>query len=162
VRELEQVEGGLSLCQLEVWRGPPAEEQDLSGVVDQDTRWRILLDCDTIRLRLQVIQGRRRISDLVCFQSFRQPTGDWKLQRQRRRNDFLGIELVSTVLHRKQGAETADGFGSAQPQDTAGIQGVVKHLDDALLEVRREVNEDIPAGDQVDFGKRRIGREIVS
>ena len=59
------------------------------------------------------------------------------------------VNFGLAVEHRKQAVKFADAFGAAQKQMAARQQSVVKQRDQPLLQIRREVNQQVAAADQV-------------
>ena len=61
----------------------------------------------------------------------------------------------------EQAAVVFDGLAVAQEQCAAAVQGVMEQLDDPVLRLAVEVDQQIPAGDQVDAGEGRVVHHIL-
>ena len=86
---------------------------------------------------------------------------DWQLQLHRCGELLFRIELVCSVFYGEEFRKLTDGLRSPQPQNPSRVERVVNHGKDALLQFSREINEYVPAGDEIDLRKRRIGGEIL-
>src|SRR5687767_2660538 len=56
----------------------------------------------------------------------------------------------------------ADTFGAAEHEKPAWVERIVKYSHELSLHMRREVNEQIAAADQIETGKWRISRHVLS
>lgn len=52
-------------------------------------------------------------------------------------------------------------LGRAEEEDSARTKAVVEERDDPPLQVRLEVDEDVPAEDEVHAGERRIPGQVL-
>ena len=65
------------------------------------------------------------------------------------------------VQRREQVAEAADALGRAQDQQAAGVQGVVHQRQELLLRLDIDVDQEVPATEDVQLGKRRIDEDVL-
>ncbi len=66
---------------------------------------------------------------------------------------------LSTGVNRSR--QAIGGLGGPQKQVTARAQGKMEHLHDVALYVAVEVNQQVPADNQVDLRKRRVQQQAV-
>ena len=75
---------------------------------------------------------------------------------------FHASEDLPLLVHRReQVAEAADALGRAQDQQTAGVQGVVHQRQELLLRLDIEVDQQVPATEDVQLRKRRIDEDVL-
>ncbi len=55
----------------------------------------------------------------------------------------------------------ARALGAAHEQQPAGAQRKMKNVEDSLLRLRRQVDEEVAAGDKVDPRKRGVAQEVM-
>src|SRR5262249_8066930 len=72
-----------------------------------------------------------------------------------------GEDAVPGVHRQEQVGERANRLGGAQQQEAARIQPVVQHGQHALLQGHVEIDQDVPATDQVEPGEGRIDGQVV-
>ena len=58
-------------------------------------------------------------------------------------------------------AEAADALGRAQDQQAAGVQGVVHQRQELLLRLDIDVDQEVPAAEDVQLRKRRIDEDVL-
>ena len=75
---------------------------------------------------------------------------------------LFGIKPVLLVEEVKHFGRTANRFRRAQQQTAGQLEGVMESGHDFFLEKGPQVNEHIPATDQVQVGERRIGDEVLT
>ena len=61
----------------------------------------------------------------------------------------------------KERGGLAHAFRIAEEEDAAGVERVVEQWDDFLLQLGGEVNEEVAAADEVEFGERRVFDDVV-
>lgn len=72
----------------------------------------------------------------------------------------VDAELLRDGL--EQGGIEPDGFGGSEEKESIFIECVVKKRDESLLNRGFEVDQDIAAGDEVEFGEGGIFDEILA
>jgi hypothetical protein len=75
---------------------------------------------------------------------------------------FFLVNLVLLVHQREQILERSQAFRRPQHQIAAWLQGIEKRGNGALLQNRAEINQQIPAADQIQVGKGRVLNDILS
>src|SRR5688572_1859902 len=65
------------------------------------------------------------------------------------------------VDRREDVVELADALATAEKKIARRVQAMVQEGQDSSLQLRVEVDEDVATADEVEFGERRIPREIV-
>ncbi|MNP08588.1 hypothetical protein D3C76_1006650 [compost metagenome] len=70
-------------------------------------------------------------------------------------------DAVAFVHGGEQVQASVSGLGGPQEQVAARAQGEMEHLHDVALYVAVEVNQQVPADDQVDLRKRRVQQQAV-
>ena len=58
-------------------------------------------------------------------------------------------------------AEAADALGRAQDQQAAGVQGVVHQRQELLLRLGIDVDQEVPAAEDVQLRERRIDEDVL-
>ncbi len=53
------------------------------------------------------------------------------------------------------------GLGAPQKQDAAGVQAVVKERQELLLQLRGQVDEEVPADQDVELGEGRVHDDVL-
>ena len=66
------------------------------------------------------------------------------------------VQLGLAVHPREQVVELADPFGRAQEQEPTGVERVMKQEDQLLLQLRPQVDHEVAATDEVEFGEGRV------
>ena len=145
-----EVQARLSRPWFEVGAGPPAEMDDVEVLVDQHPRGSVLGEDDAIGLVLdfEVVAGRSSGG-----KGGRAPGGRevdrHEIGAQDGRGRLLGVDPVPAVEGHEHVRERSDGLGFAQQQESRRLERVMEDRDDALLEHRTEIDEDVAAADQV-------------
>ena len=118
-----------------------------------------------IRKRLQVgdkpnsLKRRRRGRRQVFAGASKR---DGKFNQFRTRGDFLAPK--DACLARQRGKEVvgrAHGLGAPQHQDASGIEAVVKKRQELLLQVRLQVDEQVPTHQQVELGEGWVHGQVL-
>ena len=52
-------------------------------------------------------------------------------------------------------------LGGAEEQETGFVQRVMKQRDQAVLKLGREIDQKVPAGDQVELREGRVPQQVV-
>ena len=87
---------------------------------------------------------------------------DGKLDRLRPQGGIQPpVEPRFAVQRGKEVGKTADALRAAQKQDAAGIQAVVKEREELLLQLRGQVDQQVPAAQDVELGEGRIHDEVL-
>ena len=71
------------------------------------------------------------------------------------------VEPRFAVQRREQVGKAADGLRAPQEQDAAGIQAVVKERQQLLLQLRRQVDQQVAAAQDVELGEGRIHDDVL-
>ena len=118
-----------------------------------------------IRKRLQVgdepngLKGRRRGRHQVFAGASKR---DGKFNQLRTRGDFLAPKDACLAGQRgKEVVGRAHGLGAAQHQDASGIEAVVEKRQELLLQVRLQVDEQVPTHQQVELGERWVHGQVL-
>ncbi len=74
---------------------------------------------------------------------------------------FALVELVPRLHRLEQIAKGSDRLRLTEPEESPWAQSVVQDGDQPLLEHRVEVDQQVPAGDQIEMGEGRIGDRVV-
>src|SRR5262249_32421481 len=77
------------------------------------------------------------------------------------REYFLGINLRFLVHQLEHITENAHRFGWAKNEIAARIKRVMKDRQTTSLQLHPEINQNIPAADQIEPRKRRIGGDVL-
>src|SRR5690606_16637841 len=72
----------------------------------------------------------------------------------------LWVDAVPLALGSEE-VRALHGLGTTEDEQPLGTQGAVKQLEDVTLSVALEVDEEVPATDQVEAREGRIGQEIM-
>ncbi len=86
--------------------------------------------------------------------------GRREIECQARRRRRAHVDLVLAV-HDGKSREGARGLRGAEEKEPRFLQGVVQQRNDAILELRPEVNHQVPAADQIHRGEGWIPRDVV-
>src|SRR5512133_685180 len=81
--------------------------------------------------------------------------------KRRSRCSFPRIDLLLLVRRAEQVGVVADGFRSAEKEDSLRLERVMKGGDRLLLQSRLEVDQDVSATDEVHAREGRIVDEIL-
>ena len=160
---LQHVEAGDSRASFQVAARAPAELDHFHRLVDDDARRRVMREHDAVRLP-ECVNGRQRAGGGLAL---RGPGGGMRRDRLRvvehRTGDprLLRKELVVFVLGPEEVAERADRLRRAEQQEAVRIEGMVEDREDALLQPRLEIDEQVAAGEQVQVEEGRIGQDVV-
>ena len=84
-----------------------------------------------------------------------------KLSGRARHGALAAIEAPLLGEGLKQIAMMADIFTAAKQQKPTGFQSKVEHPYKPFLQLRLEVDQQVTATNQVEFGKRRISNQIL-
>ncbi len=128
--------------------------QDLQIGADHNRRRRILVLNYQIGLLLELetaecgayFHGIRVFTDAAGRQ----------IQSETRRPRFPAVDVVLLIDDREEVAGRCDGFRVPQQKQPGGIQAVMEHRQDLALQRRVQVNQQIPATDEIHVPKRRI------
>ena len=86
-------------------------------------------------------------------------------QRGHRRTDHRADDAPEEApllgQGQEQGLEPADALGRAQEQDAVGFEREMEQRQDPLLDVRLEVDEQIPAADEVHVGVGWVAEQVL-
>ena len=157
----EDVPVGLAGRRLQVLARPPADVEDVALVVDQHGRRGIVLQEQLIRQRLEVGRGFERHG---LLRRARQDVGKGggKLDRLCQQGGIEApVEPRFAVQRGEEVGRSADGLRAPQKQDAAGIQAVVKERQELLLQLRVQVDQQVPAGQDVELGEGRVHDEVL-
>ena len=158
----EDVPVGLAGGRFQVFAGPPADVEDVALVVDQHGRRGVALQEQLVRQRLEI--GRRfrhagcasvpagEAGQRTTGNSIGSAAGRIRVRRKSRDLPFSGAEEVG---------EAADGLRAAEKQDAAGIQAVVKERHEFLLQLRRQIDQQVAAAQDVQLGEGRVHDEVL-
>src|SRR5438067_1806628 len=88
--------------------------------------------------------------------------------QEARREPQLLVRLRARLIDARMAVDRAEqtrrvigGLGRSEDEKAAGIERVMEGGRDLLLELAVEVDEHVPAGDQVNAGERRILEQVV-
>ena len=150
---------GLAHRRLQIFARPPADENDVAIFVNDHRRRGIPAQKQLLRLRLEVgwlLERPRRL---------RPQGGNERAGKRDLLNLRIGFEPPVKprpgVQRREQVAKLAHGLGAAQEQKAAGIEAIVKERYELLLQLRRQVDEQVAAAHQVEFGERRVHDDVL-
>ena len=73
----------------------------------------------------------------------------------------LPVELRFALQRREEVGKAADGLRVPQKQEAAGIQTVVKERQQFFLQLRGQVDQQVPAAQDVELGEGRIHDEVL-
>src|SRR4029079_5983323 len=79
-----------------------------------------------------------------------------------RSSGFFGVDFILLVHEFEKLVIKAHRFGRSKNQQAAGVQGVVKLRDAALMQFRAEINQHIAAADYVEPREWWIRRDVLS
>ena len=71
------------------------------------------------------------------------------------------VKLGRSVEHREQFAEVAHALGAAQQQQPTRVERIVEQRQEPLLQLDVQVDQQVAAADQVEFGKRRVLDQVL-
>src|SRR3989440_6294333 len=75
---------------------------------------------------------------------------------------YLRVNFIFLVRQFEKLVVETNRLSRAKNQITAGVERVMKLRDAALVQFRAQINEHIAATDQVEPGKWRVGRDVLS
>ena len=155
------VDARLARSELQIHPGAAVQVEDVAPAVDQCARRSDLLQERLLgELAQRHLGGELRRGGARRQQRIGRPGRRQEMAQQRARQAVEValplIDLGLAVQRGEQVAELAHPLGSAQKQDSARLQCVVKQRDELLLQFRPHVNEQVAAADQVNPGKRRV------
>ena len=155
------VDARLARSELQIHPGAAVQVEDVAPAVDQCARRSDLLQERLLgELAQRHLGGELRRGGARRQQRIGRPGRRQEMAQQRARQAVEValplIDLGLAVQRGEQVAELAHPLGSAQKQDSARLQCVVKQRDERLLQFRPHVNEQVAAADQVNPGKRRV------
>ena len=155
VTELARESVGRGNVEQRLRRGIPAEDR-VAHVDDQDRG----------RQRLQRALHARPGCHGLPTRSDRRPLRRYRLRQEGRRlarARWRALEDPPLRVHgREQTRARQQRFRAAEEEDAVLTGRIVKPGEDALLQLAREIDEDVPADEQVDVRQRRRLREIVA
>ena len=168
-RHLQHVEARLAGGRLEIRAGRPAELQDLQLGIDEHAGRRELIDGDAVGLALGVELAAERFGRRAPA---RRPADDASGRGARACSfpaaggtpgsaGFLGVDLVLLVHRLEQVGEAADRFRCAQEQEPSGLERVVERGERLLLQARLEIDQQVPATDEIHARERRVADEVL-
>ena len=168
-RHLQQVKAGLARGRRKERAGRAAELQHLPVRAHQHTRRRKLADRDAVRLALRRqlavrrVPRRRRARDppALCTRRLLRAHARQRQAEGGRGRGFAGEDFLLLVRGRKEVGELPDGFARAEEKKAARLQRVMERGEDFLLQLGLEIDEQIPAGDEVHARERRIAHHIL-
>ncbi len=151
--------GGRSRGGLQVLPRVPAEIDDVPLLVDDHAGRSELIDQDPLQCRAQVGLLGRQLRTVG-----RTPGDRGHREVDRRRDDDRPAleEAVLLVDGPEEPRLAGHVLRGTQEQETARAQGVVVEVDDLPLQLALEVDEQVPAADQVDAREGRVLRHVVA
>ena len=72
------------------------------------------------------------------------------------------IDLVAFIERNEQLRRGPHRLGAAQHQQSVGLEPVMEDREDAALEQWLQINEDVPAADEIEVRERRVSHDVVS
>src|ERR1043166_3294961 len=145
---------------LEESAGAAAELEDTELVIDDDTAWDAVIEQDAVGLFLEIefFFGLGRGGDIrpeelwpLC-----QPGAGGEFQVGGAGDRSSGVHFAFFVQEEEEVRGAADGFGGAQQEESAGVEGIVKDGYAAFLEIGPEVDQDIATADEVQPREGRV------
>ena len=144
--------------------GFTGEVDDLQLLVDDDARWRVLVEEQTLDVLLE-LAGTVRPGRLGCRGTPQAPHIDPPARDQAAPRDGTScprqMHLVRAVHRCEQIRGGPDAFRAAEDQRAGRLQGVVKDLKDLLLRGRFEIDQHVATRDQIHVREGRILGQIV-
>ena len=152
---------GLPGRRLQVPARPPADVEDVPLVARQDGRRGIAGQDELIRQRLEVGGGPLRLGRRGLLRRHGDEGGG-KLDGL---GPGRGVEPPVNPRLGVQGGEEigerADRLGAPQKQDAAGVEAVVKERDELFLELRGQVDQEVPADQDVELREGRVHDDVL-
>lgn len=160
--QFQQVRGGLARRRFEERARAAAILEDLQVLVHEHGRGREPPEEDAIGLALEIERlwsgraARLRGGDEAGAEVLgREDDGGPPRHRP------LQVDLVRAVHEVEEIAVLSHGFRRAEHEEPRRLERVMEDREDALLERRRQVDQHVPAGDQVEVRERRVGGEVL-
>src|SRR5690606_707007 len=136
-------------------------EQPTSRIDDRDASFQLSeqLALGTLRdaARTHSVATVRRLHWGAKDRRRRPPGGlNESIDRRRHRHARAAKEPPLLRDRRERGVRCTDGFGAAEEEGSARLQSVLKNAQNSLLRLRLEVDQQIPAANQVKPRERRL------
>ena len=147
--------------QLEILAGPRRAMQQLAIAVDHDIGRAVTLEKLAFGQALQrfLLGGISRRRGKLA------PAAVRRRQRELRQPPLdqrpAAEEAMLLVDRAEQPRMARHVLRGAEKQKAAVVQGIVEQGNQPVLQLRREVDQKIAAGDQVELGERRIAQQVV-
>ena len=138
-----------------------AELHDFHVAIDDDAAGNEAVRQNPLHFPIHV---KSRIRDLGRVDRFQPRDRDFRADNMRdhaRAGPLFLVDLVFLVDQREQVLERSQAFRRPQHQVPARFQGIVKSGNGALLQNGAEIDQQIPATDQVQIGERRVLDDIL-
>ncbi len=157
-----QVAGRLATGQAQVAPNVLGQVHDAAFAIHDHGRWRVVLQYPLMHV------GEGKAAMLVGMRGLRgqgRPRRDqWQHRTalpHRARLRASTVDAVVLVHDFVMGSRAVGGFRRAEEQVTARPQCKVEHVQQPLLDLTIEVDQKVPATDQIDARKRRIAQNVV-
>src|SRR5262245_41628856 len=136
---------------------------DAMGVIHQDARRRQLLQRPA--MHHGVVEGSRRIGGSAYLRHLlshtERPEQAWQQPRLVAGVDSRLVDSCVPIDVSEYARRIVSGLGGTKQQKAAGVERIVERADDLLLQLTIEIDQHIPAGDEIDARKWWIFEEIV-
>jgi hypothetical protein len=132
--------------------------------IDQEIRGRrhlkrFAMQSGLAESRPRAPHSRRQLNGLVQAAYISQQPGQQARLFSRLRGRLVDASL--SVMDTKQSLWIVGRLGRSENQKVARIQGIMESAADLLLEFAVEINEEVPAGDEVNVRERRVFEHAV-
>jgi hypothetical protein len=87
--------------------------------------------------------------------------GEFHLRRRQILVDEAAINARFVIERVEQAGKTTHGLGAPQHQQAVMIQRIIEHRHQLLLQCGSEIDQQIAAGEEVDFRERRVGDDVL-
>jgi hypothetical protein len=144
------------------------ELEDVEVRVDEDARRRVPRQQDPVRLALEL----DRLGAGLAIRRYGGEDGSGRSSARARgraapgqqdagRAPHLHVQLELAVLGLEELPARPHALRRAEPEDALGLERIVQDRHDALLQRRLQVDQQVPAADQVHPRERRVGEGVV-
>ena len=158
----EDVPVGFAGGRFQIFAGPAADIEDVALVIDEHGGRGIMLQDQLIR------QGSGDWPAVLVAGRASAPAGSGAAKEEGNstgsgRNGGLRPpeDPRFAVQRREQIGEVADRLRAAEKQNAAGIQAVVKQRNQFLLHLRRQIDQQVAAAQDIQLGKGRVHDEVL-
>src|SRR5262249_46665716 len=165
-RHVQEIKGGRACGVFQIESCLAAKVANHHVLIDYHGAWSVGAKHDPIRdllnLRVEVpsLRWRREVDRLQRFDLGKAGVRT-EFHLRSTGHDFFCVNLCALVHQLEEIAEHADRFRRTEQQITAGIERVMKDRHRAFLQLRPQIDQNVPATDEIQSREWWIGSDIL-